>query len=59
MPYQTQSKQLLKPALCSNPCNAPYFIISLCLMPKDFICQKESAATLWVNFYLPVLLTKP
>ena len=30
----------------------PYFIILLCLMPDDFTCQGESAATHWVNWYL-------
>jgi hypothetical protein len=29
--------------------NAPYFVILLCLMPNDFTCQGESAATQWVN----------
>jgi hypothetical protein len=30
--------------------DAPYFSIVLCLMPDDFTCQVESAAsTQWVN----------
>jgi hypothetical protein len=43
-------------ALCPN---APYFIILLCLMPDDFTCQGESAATQWVNLpmHLVHLLT--
>jgi hypothetical protein len=28
--------------------DVPYFIILLCLMPDDFTCQGESAATQWV-----------
>jgi hypothetical protein len=35
--------------------DAPYVIILLCLMPDDFTCQGESAATQWVvprQFYL-------
>jgi hypothetical protein len=35
--------------------DAPYFSILLCLMPDDFTCQVESAATQWVNkFWLVV-----
>ena len=29
--------------------DVPYFIILLCLMPDNFTCQGESAATQWVN----------
>ena len=32
--------------------DAPYFSILLCLMPDDFTCQGESAATQWVNYGL-------
>jgi hypothetical protein len=41
--------------------NAPYFIILLCLMPDDFTCQGESAATQWVNLpmHLVHLLMHP
>ena len=31
------------------PVDVPYFIILLCLMPEDFTCQGENAATQWVN----------
>jgi hypothetical protein len=33
-------------AMCPD---APYFIILLCLMPHDFTCEGESAATQWVK----------
>jgi hypothetical protein len=29
--------------------DVPHFIILLCLMPDDFTCHGESAATQWVN----------
>jgi hypothetical protein len=29
--------------------DVPYFIILLCLMPDDFTCQGESAASQWVT----------
>jgi hypothetical protein len=29
--------------------DVPYFIILLCLMPDDFTCEGESAATQWVK----------
>jgi hypothetical protein len=32
--------------------NAPYYNFLLCLMPDDFTCQVESAATQWVQLHI-------
>ena len=35
--------------------NVPYYNILLCLMPDDFTCQVESAATQWVQLHCTLL----